>query len=128
MTIESKWLDHWFGSYGILKSPKSKGKRSPRVEAPGLREALQNPITSESMIQPFWFNRHILYQTTKNLHEGIIRRPNCHGKLFRIWQEQRHGKCPACKLEVMERSAQVRSDPLLAHGKMCEWDELGKLI
>ena len=36
------------------------------------------------------------------------------------WQEQRHGKCPACKLEVVERSAQVRSCPLLTHGKMCE--------
>ena len=39
-------------------------KRSPRVETPGLRsrlrEALQNSITFEPMIQPFWFNRHIL--------------------------------------------------------------------
>ena len=61
-------------------------------------------------------------------HEGIIRRPNCHGKLFRIGQEQRHGKCPACELEVVERSAQVHSCPLLTHGKLCEWDELVKLI
>ena len=39
-------------------------KRPPRVEAPGLRarqrEALKNSTTSESMIQPFLFNRHIL--------------------------------------------------------------------
>ena len=48
-----------------------------------------------------------LYETGV-IHEGIIRRPNCHGKLFRIWQEQRHGKCPACKLEVVERSVIVR--------------------
>ena len=41
--------------------------------------------------------------------KGIIRRPNCHEKLFRIWQEQRHGKCSACKLEVVERSAQLSS-------------------
>ena len=63
-----------------------------------------------------------------NNHEEIIRRPNYHGKLFRIWQEQRHGKCPACKLELVERSAHVRSCPFLTHGKMCEWDELVKLI
>ena len=61
MTIELKWLDHRFGNYGILKSltlpraqsgrlhtrqafyrayvisPKSKGKRSPRVKELGLR-------------------------------------------------------------------------------------------
>ena len=42
-------------------------------------------------------------------HEGIIRIPNCHGKLFRIWQDQRHGKCPACKFEVVKRSAQLSS-------------------
>ena len=29
-----------------------------------------------------------------------------------------------CKLEVVERSAQVRSCPLLTRGKMCEWDDL----
>ena len=77
MTIESKWLDHWFGSYGILKSlaqPRALSGRiqtrraftftlsannlrpvkcSPRLEAPGLRarlrEALQNSITSKSI-------------------------------------------------------------------------------
>ena len=64
----------------------------------------------------------------KLYHVGIIRRPNCHGKFFWIWQEQRHGKCLASKLKQVERSAQVRSCPLLTHGKMCEWDELVKLL
>ena len=47
--------------------------------------------------------------TVNARHEGIIRRPNCHEKISRIWQEQRHGKCPACKLEVVKRSAQLSS-------------------
>ena len=85
-----KSLSEFYRAWVI--SPKTKGKRSPRVEAPGLRarqrEALQNSITSESMIQPFWFNRHILLQTSKNLNprkKKFLKGPNLEKKRFCVY-------------------------------------------